>query len=141
LPTLQSSSQNESMSLKAVGMPNSRSSSLQPVSTNDPILKDRSTPTPTENGSFLSRLFTRRNRIRSVLPTYAKSPKSLPIITEKSLVDTCSSIGVYSEAWASDSPTELRPGEGDGSQNIQVTRQVHQKHQGNENEKGRSPSG
>lgn len=129
LPTLQSATQHDSMKLAAVCLSSSNSSSIEPISTNEPILPNSHPPTRTEIGSFLGRLFARGKRHQPILPIHAGPPGEVPMVTEKSPADTYSSASVSSKAWASDSPTELRPQEIDGFHNIYITQQVSQKHQ------------
>lgn len=113
--TLPSSTRNSSVLLHTPTTADSIG--LHPVSTTDPILQQHNTTTPTNNGSFFTRIFGRRTRQPLALPVFGKGS----VDEEKSPADSVAP-GVHARAWASD----VVVGEASGSNSVHIFREVHQ---------------
>jgi pheromone a factor receptor len=126
LQTKTVSTRNNSVTVETILLDTPRSGSFHPVATNEPMIAQQ--PPQASNGSksFFGRLFPRRNRQPSVLPLFAQPRGTERTETEKSPTETLPP-GIYSQAWASDSPTTAVPRDSGGGHGVHVVKELHQK--------------
>jgi hypothetical protein len=106
-------------------IPHSGSFQCHLVPTNEPMLPQQQTASlAPASTSIFSRVFARRDRGQPVLPLFTMSAHNNTTSSEKSPTDTCSS-GVYTKAWASDSPTSAKVPE-HGGDAVHIVHEFHQ---------------
>lgn len=125
--TQHASTRNNSVTADTILLSTPRSASIpwHPVQSNEPILRHPS-PKSAPKKSFWGRLFARRNTQKQILPLFTGTTDQATE-TEKSLANTTPS-GIYSHAWASDSPTTTHTRESEADHGVCIVREVHQNH-------------